>query len=173
MVLSNNYFLALDSRDDILDLIKYNSFNYKIKIYPQISTEDSSLWENLDHIVGGTPVLIYNGKKILDYTSEKTIETFLTKKHARTAIGIKENGNLIFLVVDAKNPNYSIGMTMDELRDFLYDLGCVYALNLDGGGSSTMVINNVIINHPEGDEDEDIAIRKVSDAILILEKTNS
>ena len=169
MILSNNCFLALDTDDDIIPFLKYNSFNYRINISSLFSLNDSYIWENLDHIVGGTPVLIYDNQKILDYSSEKTIQTFLTKKHARTAIGIKENGNLIFLVVEA-NPCYSIGMTMDELRDFMYDLGCTFALNLDGGGSSTMVIDNKIINCPNGDEDENINIRRVSNAILIIEK---
>lgn len=64
-------------------------------------------------------------------------------------------------------------MTIPELAVFMQELGCQYALNLDGGGSSTLYINSEVVNHPEGDIDEDYGIetlRPVSDAILILPK---
>lgn len=64
-------------------------------------------------------------------------------------------------------------MTMDELAGFMADPGCRKALNLDGGGSSTMVIEGKVTNVPFGDEDESPGKRverRVSDAILIFEK---
>ena len=55
---------------------------------PQNEPENSEAWEEMEYVVGGTPVLISNGEVITDFTQERTIETFLTKQHPRTAIGI-------------------------------------------------------------------------------------
>lgn len=168
MVLSDNFFLATDPNDDIVKILKYNNFDYKIDILAQKNPSSSYIFDNLDYIVGGTPLLIFDREKTYDYSSEKPIISFLVDRHARTAIGIKENGNLIFLVVDGQDKEKSLGMTIDELRDFMFDLDCIYALNLDGGSSSSMVIENELINEPislDGTID-----RKVSNAILIFEK---
>jgi hypothetical protein len=135
----------------------------------------SEEWMKMDYIVGGTPILIQNGKSITDFTSEQTKPTFLTDRHARTALGMLEDGHWVFIVVDGKLPEVSLGMTMDELVTFMVNLGCVKALNLDGGGSSTMVINGKIVNQPKGDRDEkdkENVERRVSDAILIMEKSH-
>ncbi|MFS8564059.1 MAG: phosphodiester glycosidase family protein [Rhabdochlamydiaceae bacterium] len=99
-------------------------------------------WESFNYIVGGTPLLLYNGIQVTDFTSEQTISTFISNKHARTAIGILPNGNWLFVVVD--KTHFFDGMTIYELTDFMAKLGCVHALNLDGGGSSTMVCEGVI-----------------------------
>lgn len=171
MVMSNDCFLATNTSDFLTNILRPNSFNFTTHIVPSLSKDKLNVWDKLDNIVGGAPVLIFNGEKIEDYSIEKICDKFLTEKHARTAIGVKENGNLIFLSVDGNDPNYSLGMTIDQLRDFLYDLGCKYALNLDGGGSTTMVIDNNVVNHTLNCEDEDMEnSKKVSDAILILEK---
>jgi len=119
----------------------------------------------LDHIVGGIPLLIYNREKIFDFSSEKVSQSFLLKKYPRTAIGIKDNGNLIFVVVDGNDLINSIGLTINELKDLMYDLDSVYALNLDGGSSSTMIIDNKLINSPDNGY-----MKEVSNAILILKK---
>jgi exopolysaccharide biosynthesis protein len=62
---------------------------------------------------------------------------------------------------------------MYELADLMGRLGCTYALNLDGGGSSTMVYEGAVKNSPKGDEDEGAGqqvVRRVSDAIVVLPK---
>jgi exopolysaccharide biosynthesis protein len=65
-------------------------------------------------------------------------------------------------------------LSEDELADFMETLGCVDALNLDGGGSSTFVYQDQVINQPTGDGDENDhnlrVLRPVSDAILIMAK---
>lgn len=136
--------------------------------------ELSPLWDEMEYIVGGTPVLISKGLIVQDFNVERVLTSFLEKKHARTAVGIKPNGNWVFVVVDGKRPLYSIGMTMDELAQFMHSLGCQYALNLDGGGSSTLYIGDKLRNAPCGDDDDGsyptLGERKVSDAILIFLK---
>ena len=126
-------------------------------------------WEELEYIVGGTPVLVQHGNLLEDFSSEQTLESFLVKKRPRTAVGIKDNGDWIFVVVDGCFYGLFGGMTMRELAQLMLDLGCIDALNLDGGGSSTLVIEDKVINQPCGTIEEDgKQVEAVSDAILIL-----
>lgn len=139
------------------------------QVQPSLGITSAEEWGSLDYIVGGTPLLLYNNARIIDLESEQTIPTFLSKRHARTAIGLLPNGHWIFVVVD-KTEVFD-GMTIDELTDFMIQLGCVHALNLDGGGSSTIVYGGHIKNFPQGDEiqgTDQKTVRRVSDAIVVL-----
>lgn len=95
--------------------------------------------------VSGFSQLILNGK--IQYSSNKAI-------HPRTAVGIdKEKGKLILLVVDGRQKGYSEGMSLDELAQYMANIGCYDALNLDGGGSSIMIIRDnsgkqIVLNSP-------------------------
>jgi hypothetical protein len=77
-----------------------------------------------------------------------------TVRHPRTAIGINRNGRYIYLVVvDGRQPLYSNGATYRELAEVLLDQGAFFAMALDGGGSSTLVVEGqdgetVILNSP-------------------------
>lgn len=141
-----------------------------MSIPPNTTPEE---WKKLEHIVGGTPVLVSRGTIIEDYSSEQTLESFLVKKHPRTAVGIRDTGEWVFVVVDGDFYGFLSGMTMKELAKLMLELGCVEALNLDGGSSSTMVIEGIVINEPRGKIQEfEKQVEAVSDAILIL-PTNS
>ncbi|WP_410520976.1 phosphodiester glycosidase family protein [Candidatus Tisiphia endosymbiont of Beris chalybata] len=62
------------------------------------------------------------------------------------------------------------GLTIQELADYMTALGCVVAINLDGGGSSTLFMEGKILNNPTGDKEEALGekvLRPVSDAIII------
>lgn len=111
------------------------------------------------------PTLILNDKIVQDYTPEspKFAGEFVNKRHPRTAVGQREDGTLLFVVVDGRQPLLSVGMTLQELAKFMKDLGAVNAYNLDGGGSSTMVVENTIVNSPSDRDGE----RPTSDAIII------
>jgi hypothetical protein len=144
------------------------------EIRPLTGATSSDEWEELDYIVGGTPLLLRGGIKIGDFESEQTIPSFLSKKHARSAVGVLPSGHWLLVVVD-KNDQCA-GMTIDELAGVMARLGCVDALNLDGGGSSTLVYEGAVKNHPCGDEDEGAGqetVRRVSDAILVIPKNLS
>ena len=138
---------------------------YPVSSPPCTSTEQ---WQSMDHVVGGTPVLISKGNLVSDYSPEQTLQSFLTNKHPRTAVGIRENGEWIFVVADGRFNGFLGGMTMKELAEFMLGLNCVEALNLDGGGSSTLVIEGEVINSPCGNLIENGKhVKAVSDAILI------
>jgi N-acetylmuramoyl-L-alanine amidase len=84
--------------------------------------------------------LVVNGKKDI-----RKYEKFphYRLKEPRTALGQKADGTFVLVVVD------SPGMTADELADHMLSLGCINAINADGGGSSTMVCDGKVINKPE------------------------
>ena len=134
-------------------------------------------WNSVNYIVGGAPILIRSSEVITDFSVEKTIWGFLYKNHARTAIGILPNGHFVFVVVDGVKylffPNK--GMTIPNLALFLLDLGCKEALNLDGGGSSTMYLLGNIVSTPCGEryDGKGNYVRAVSDAILIIPKPST
>lgn len=81
----------------------------------------------------------------------------------RTALGVTADGRLLLVVVDGRQSGYSSGMGLQELADLMTSLGARDAINLDGGGSSTMWLNGLVVNRPsDGPE------RAVSSALVVL-----
>lgn len=108
-------------------------------------------WKRMEHIVGGAGLLIWNGEPVGDYLVEeldKQGNAFDTTKHPRTAVGIDGHGEWILVVVDGRQPGKSIGMSLGEVTGLMISLGCQFALNLDGGGSSTMYLDGKVVNSP-------------------------
>jgi Phosphodiester glycosidase len=92
--------------------------------------------------VGGGPVLIQNGAiKITNNEELKFTGKAINDRHPRTAMGYTKENKLIVMVVEGRNPGVAEGVTLTELAELMLDLGCVEALNLDGGGSSCMLVN--------------------------------
>jgi hypothetical protein len=121
--------------------------------------QKATKWEVRDALAAG-PALVINGKINVTIDQEVFFDTPLLKPHPRTAIGYTSKGALLMLVVDGRQPS-SRGVSLSELAKMMYDLGAVEALNLDGGGSSTLVVNNELINRPLGQ----LAEREVVSAI--------
>jgi exopolysaccharide biosynthesis protein len=99
---------------------------------------------------------------------------FSTTRHPRSAIGIKPNGRVILLTVDGRNVN-SAGMSLFELRKIMKWIGCTSAINLDGGGSTTLWIqgfpDNGVVNYPTDNKLWNHAgERKVANVILLKKK---
>jgi exopolysaccharide biosynthesis protein len=92
--------------------------------------------------VGGGPVLIQNGEiKITNNEELKFTGKAIDDKHPRTCMGYTNNGWLIVMVIQGRFTGIAEGATLTQEAQLLKDLGCVEALNLDGGGSSCMLIN--------------------------------
>jgi hypothetical protein len=92
--------------------------------------------------VGGGPVLVQNGEiKVTNNEEIKFVAKAIHDKHPRTAIGYTADNKLIILVVEGRNPGRAEGADLIQLASVLKDIGCVEAMNLDGGGSSCMLIN--------------------------------
>lgn len=101
---------------------------------------------NVFHAISGDRMLLLGGE-IVDDLDDTVI-------HPRTAVGVNRNGRWLYLVVvDGRQPFYSSGATFQELAELLKDLGSHFAMALDGGGSSTMVVeddsgNALVLNSP-------------------------
>ena len=100
-----------------------------------------------------------------------------TTRASRTAIGIKADGTVVMLMVDGRQAPYSVGMTMAEVAASMEALGCVEAVNLDGGGSSTFATQRE--GEPENEATAGLTLRcrpsdgyerKVSNTIMVLSK---
>ena len=114
-------------------------------------------------IIGGGPQLIRGGRIEITNAAEKILLSFVSDGHPRTAIAKLKSGQILLVTVDGRQPGESIGMSLTMLADLLIEFGAVEAINLDGGGSTTMVIRNKLVNKPSDATGE----RPVSDAILL------
>ena len=133
-----------------------------------IEPGDKADWARAYSILSAGPQLIKAGKVAITDKQEKMSDGFGTDLHPRTAIAKLDSGKLLLLTVDGRQPGISMGMSLYTLADVLLELGAVEAINLDGGGSTTMVIHNKIVNKPSDQTGE----RPVSDAILVFPKSN-
>ncbi|MES2374113.1 MAG: phosphodiester glycosidase family protein [Bacteroidota bacterium] len=92
--------------------------------------------------VGGGPVLLQNGNiKITNNEELKFTGKAIDDKHPRTSMGYTADGKLILLVIEGRFPGKAEGASLTQEAQMLKDIGCVEALNLDGGGSSCLLIN--------------------------------
>jgi exopolysaccharide biosynthesis protein len=91
--------------------------------------------------IGGGPVLLQEGQVFITNEQERRFTgKELMDKHPRTAMGYTKKGTLIILVVEGRNPEAG-GATLEQEARILQQLGCIEALNLDGGGSSCLLVN--------------------------------
>jgi exopolysaccharide biosynthesis protein len=118
-----------------------------------------------DFIIGGGPRLLAEGRPVPSEASAYP-EGFYATRHPRTAAGVCADGTIILAVVDGRQPKIGVGMSIDELAALMGELGCVEAINMDGGGSSTMVVKGRVVNSPSDAAGE----RAVSDALLVFKK---
>lgn len=129
----------------------------------------ASGWENVRTAIGGSDIILNNGvinTAAVDEYHEKVA-------NPRTAVGVREDGTVIFFAVDGRS-NESYGMRIVSLAETLKSFGCVYAMNLDGGGSTTAVVKYpgdgslTLANVPS-----DSAERAVSNALLLIDTNRS
>lgn len=92
---------------------------------------------------------LVSGFNWIVYNSTSTIGTKGGEEAPRTVIGVDRQGRLMMLEVDGcEKCKEGKGPTMKEISDIMVGLGSWYAINLDGGGSSTTVLNGTLVNHP-------------------------
>ncbi|MFZ5515277.1 MAG: phosphodiester glycosidase family protein [Candidatus Zhuqueibacterota bacterium] len=121
-------------------------------------------YDILEAISGG-PRIIRNGGISVENADEGISDAFATARHPRSAIGFnKEGTHIYFIAVDGRQPGYSVGMSLYELSDLMIQFGITEAVNLDGGGSTTLVVRDSVVNRPSDDSGE----RTVANAILAV-----
>lgn len=126
-----------------------------------VSSSGDARWDRVISAIGGGPRLLAGGQVA---GSEGFPRSFTDHRHPRTALGMFPDGRVALFVVDGRNPYHSVGMTLLELAMELRRRGVVDALNLDGGGSTTMVVHGRVINLPSDETGE----RPVGSVLLVL-----
>ncbi|MGI5824210.1 MAG: phosphodiester glycosidase family protein [Bacillota bacterium] len=125
---------------------------------------NESDWDDVMYAVGGK-VMLDGGS--VDITGSPT------GTNPRSAVGIKADGTVVLYEVDGRQKGFSVGMTMEQLAQEMLDLGCVDAINLDGGGSSAVIVQNTgensysVVNSPS-----DGSLRKCANYIMLVNNEN-
>ena len=105
--------------------------------------------------VGGGPVLLQNGEiKVTNNEEIRFPGKDIKDKHPRTCMGYTKDGRLIMMAIEGRYPETAEGATLVQQAQLLKDLGCVEAINLDGGGSSCMLINGIETIRPSSKGEE-------------------
>jgi hypothetical protein len=118
--------------------------------------------QTISWAISGGPRILRDGRISVECEEEGFPLSFRQTKHPRTAVGLKDDA-LLWVIVDGRQPGYSEGMTLDELAEFLLNAGCKDALNLDGGGSSTLFVRGRVMNQPSDGRE-----RPIANALLLL-----
>ncbi len=146
---------------DFLNIMNKLSPGYKLTL--DISIKPDSM--NIYNAVSGGPRILRSGKVSVESNKEGQREGFDREKHPRTAVGYSQDKRfLVIAVIDGRQPGYSRGVDLYELAGLMLEFGCYEALNLDGGGSSTLVICNKIVNNPS----DHTGPRPVANALLVI-----
>jgi hypothetical protein len=135
-------------------------------IYRTLNGTRPDDWNAAPSIVGGVGLLAAGGRLVKDWVPEKARDGFTTERHPRTVIGTAGDGRIWLITVDGRNQALSLGMNFAELQTLIARVGLVEALNLDGGGSTTMVVRGTVVSHPS----DPTGPRRVSDAIVVRKR---
>ena len=127
--------LTLSAKDDAATLEKLRALQPGDTVTLSITSTDSR-WSEVDQALGGIAKLVTNGQVASGLDSSRT---------AWPAIGIKADGTLVFYALDGKQPGLSVGATQTQVAQRLIELGCVEAICMDGGGSTT-----IGVTYPDG-----------------------
>jgi exopolysaccharide biosynthesis protein len=155
----------------IHDSIADPSFEYIKKMTSTIIGTHSGItspsfkkWK-MKTVIAGGPVLLQNGEiKISNDEERKFSGKAINNHEPRTAIGYTRDNKVIILVCEGRS-KIAAGLTLIQLAQILKDLGCVEAVNLDGGGSSCMLINGKETNTPS-----DKGIQRPVPSVFLIEK---
>ncbi len=140
------------------------SWQFTIKT---IEPSESKFFQMAEDITNGVPQLIRNGEIQITWEQEKTSRAFVETRHPRTGIAKLKDGRILLITADGRSED-SGGVALRDLAEFLLQLGAFEAINLDGGGSTTMFLNGKIVNKPSDKEGE----RRISDAILVFPRAD-
>ena len=127
------------------------------------SGQAADRWRAAVDVVSGAGLLRRGGADVRDWEPEHLAGAFFGR-HPRTMFGIDRDGYAWLVTVDGRQPDTSAGMSLVELQRLARRIGLTDAINLDGGGSTTMVIAGNVVNHPS----DPTGARTVSDVLLVM-----
>jgi hypothetical protein len=167
----SNGSLKGDYHDHLISIgVEHSSYSF----YRHISVSDTlelflgftnASLKGIDQVIGGGGIILRNSKNVstesIEY--ERIAESFLTTKHPRTVVATNQAGTKLWLLAIDGRQSVSIGMNFDDMADYLLKLGASDAINLDGGGSTTLAIGSEVVNSPSDPTGE----RAVANILLI------
>lgn len=159
IIQKNHMVLFVPNIDADINLANSTKFGDKVTLK---ITDQSGKWKDVTQMVGGGDILVKNG------AVQSGFDSSIGGQNTRTAAGVKADGTLVLYALD-KRKGISNGLTLKSVAEYLKSIGCVDAINLDGGGSTTMHVRNGndigIVNHPT-----DGAERSVTNGIILVSK---
>lgn len=160
MIIPDTTFAVISAEGASIDFSKSIRIGDTLKILNTITPAIPKVKE----AIGGFIQVVNNGKDYVDqsYVKENKPGHALLR-HPRTAVGFSQDSTKLYLIAVDGRQTHSVGMTLHELADIMVKIGVHYGLNLDGGGSTTMVVQDSIMNKPsDGFE------RAVGNGLLII-----
>ena len=152
VTVSDNKVISISKAKSVIPLNGYvivgpeeKLANLKINDKVDLDIKTTPNWDNVKHIISGGPYLVKDGEVFVDIKAQKLLA--IGGRNPRTAIGYTKDNRFIIVTADGREGS-SIGLTLTELAQYMQKLGCVNAMNLDGGGSTVMYVNGLIANKP-------------------------
>ena len=128
------------------------------------SSDYAAYKDQIQEAVGGSVYLVRDGKSVVTSAAD-----YYNSRHSRTCVGITAEGKVVLMVLDGRQEPFSAGGSAEELAQIMLDAGCVTAINLDGGGSTTFVAKQegsdtlTVVNRPSDGYE-----RSVSSSLMVV-----
>ena len=137
-------WILTDSTKDFAKAWQFPPFRDESEVGVTGTISDEKLQQRwrMQTAIGGGPVLVQSGT-VMIFNEKEMMFTgkAINDKHPRTCMGYTGDGYLIIMAIQGRLPGIAEGATLEQEAKLLKDLGCIEALNLDGGGSSCMLVN--------------------------------
>lgn len=136
----------------------------------RFSLKFNPCYPGLRTLIGGWPRIVADGENVIlkDSSVEGIFKGFSETRHPRSGIGFSEDSTIVyFITVDGRQPS-SRGMSLKEFSDLMISEGVYQGLNLDGGGSTALVINGKVVNKPSDKTGE----RKVGNCLVLIKNND-
>jgi exopolysaccharide biosynthesis protein len=152
---NNKYAYYFEREFAIGDTIKL-----LLKLNPNIT--------NIRSLAGGWPQLVKDGNNVIKSNPnvEGVIPRFSGNRHPRTGVGFSEDSTTVYFITVDGRQQTSKGMSLSEFADLMIEEGIYQGLNLDGGGSTTMVIKNKVVNSPS----DETGVRAVGNCLVLIKE---
>lgn len=159
VIQKNHMVLFVPNNDGNISSANSTKVGEKVSL---VISDKSGKWKDVTQMVGGGDILVKNG------VVQNKFDSSIGGRNTRSAAGIKADGTLVLYALD-KRSGVSNGLNLKSVAEYMKSIGCVDAINLDGGGSTTMHVRNggslSIVNNPtDGSE------RSVTNGIILVSK---
>lgn len=127
----------------------------KVELSITLQGSNGTSWNEVTHAVCGGPYVVKDGREYVDLAAEGFAPSFGSTRHPRTLLGLTAAGRLLIVTVDGRQ-TISTGITLQEAARLMLNLGAVTAVNLDGGGSTTLAVRGMVLNSPSGGKERPV-----------------